>query len=155
MTDMEHGIFAGLFVASDEALSMWELAGLTPEAWPAVEFKRLETVKLGRLEAILTERSYEQTVADRRTELVATGGDAGPWIIRVADSLVDALAGLPPERVSDVAEAWTQTQELRRDAAGQLRPEEIVSLIDRVNRMSQLAAYARSSGLPMLLLMSL
>ncbi len=37
------GIFAGLFVASPEAVEKWRSLeqGVTPPDWPAIEFKRL------------------------------------------------------------------------------------------------------------------
>lgn len=85
------GIFAGLFVAGPEAVEAWDLNGVTPSAWPALEFKRLDPVKLGSLEAILTSRAYADIVAEEGPRLVRNGGADGPWISAVRPALINAL----------------------------------------------------------------
>src|SRR6478672_8820963 len=91
------GIFAGLFVASPADVEAWDMTGLTPPAWPAIEFKRLDSVRLGTLEAILTGGRYEDIDRAQLHRLVRNGGDDGPWIMGVRQELIGALADLGPD----------------------------------------------------------
>ena len=157
MTDQpQHGIFAGLFVASDNELKSWDLRRVTPATWPAVQFKRLESVKLARLEAILAGRTYEQVIADRSPELVASGGDAGPWVIRVPQSLIDYVADLGPEDITRSADGWAQTEEFRADVGGgDPQANERAELASLLAEIARLAGISRTTGKPMFLLMRL
>jgi hypothetical protein len=149
------GIFAGIFVASPDAVERWDMAELTPTDWPAMEFKRLETVKLGTLESILTGVDYDDIDQDLLHALVRTGGEEGPWIVRVREVLVTALAALEDGRVPTVASAWADTEEFTLGHGGQLPPREVESLAEAIAEMAALARTARQRGAPMYLLMSL
>ena len=157
MVNAEHDaqIFAGLFVASAAELEAWDLRGLTPPDWPAIEFKRLDSVRLGTLEAILTERRYDEIDRSTLHRLVRDGGPDGPWIMAVRDELIDELAGLDPDRVGAAAARWADTDEFKMRPSDPPRPEHIDDLAGRITAMADLARLSRWAGKPMFLLLSL
>jgi hypothetical protein len=148
-------IFAGLFVAAPEEVAAWDMTGLTPPEWPAVEFKRLDTVKLGTLEAILTHRPYDDLDRSDLHKLIRNGGADGPWIIAVPPDLTTALAELPPDRAAVVAEQWADTDEFKIRPTDPVRPKDIQDLTQLLGDMAALARHSRESGTPTYLLMSL
>jgi hypothetical protein len=151
----DRGIFAGLFLAQPEAVEAWHLEGLTPPDWPALEFKRLETVKLGTLEAILTQRPYESIDQDDLHNDAGSAGDEGPWLSRVRGSLVSALADLQTEQLESAAAAWADTDEFKLQPRDKPSRRDIDELAGLLAEMSRLARLSRESGNPMYLMMSL
>jgi hypothetical protein len=149
------GIFAGLFVAPPEAVEAWDLNGLTPSAWPALEFKRLDPVKLGSLEAILTGRTYADIVADERTQLVRNGGADGPWIMAVRPALTNALAVLAPDAATTAARAWADTDEFKVRLSDPPRPQDVAELTGLLTAMANLAKRSLQDGQSLYLLMGL
>jgi hypothetical protein len=149
------GIFAGLFVAAPEAVEAWDLYGLTPSDWPALEFKRLDPVKLGSLEAILTSRTYADIVAEERTQLVRNGGADGPWITAVRLALIDALAVLTPDGRAAAARAWADTDEFKVRPSDPPRPRDVGDLTALLAEMAELANRSLRDGQPLYLLMGL
>lgn len=149
------GIFAGLFVAAPEQVEKWDLRGLTPSDWPAVEFKRISTVNLGTLEAILEDRPYEEIDQDRLHNLVRDGGEEGPWISSVREELISALSGLTSERASSTARAWADTDEFKLKPTDVPRDEDVADLTELLIEMVELARRSRQDGKPMYLLMGL
>lgn len=113
------GVIYDYFAApSDDA------AAVVIETGPA-EFRKVETkgldpvVVMGKLEALLTGRGYDQVVDDERSgELLAVEGDGEVLVLTVTDGLRDALA--EPREVTDVATAWAETEELRGADPGDL-----------------------------------
>src|SRR5436190_4960605 len=101
----DHGIFAGLFVAQPSEVEAWQFDGLTAQAWPAMEFKSLETVKLGTLESILTGSPYEAIDQDELHNDAGSAGEEGPWLSKVRAQLVSALAAVDPQQLGTVAVA--------------------------------------------------
>ncbi len=75
---------------------------------PVLEAKGIDpTVALGRLEAVLTGRTYDEIAAGpRRGSLVAAGEDGDILILTVADELRDALAGSDVAAVAAAARTW-------------------------------------------------
>jgi hypothetical protein len=154
--DFDGQIFAGLFVASPEEVAAWDTgAGLTPAGWPAMEFKRLDTVRLGTLEAILTQRRYEDLDRSELHKLVRNGGPDGPWIMGVRAELLDALADLPRDRAPAVASQWADTAEFKLRPTDPPRPRDIEDLTRLLDDMTALARRSRESAKPMFLMMSL
>jgi hypothetical protein len=149
------GIFAGLFAATPEQFAAWDLSGLTPGDWPAVEFKRLESVKLGTLEAILTSRTYDQIDQDQLHNLLRDGGAQGPWVLSVRPELTKALSDLAPDAAGSVAAAWADTDEFKARPADRPRPEDIAGLTTLLGEMRALAKQSESTGRQLYLLMSL
>jgi hypothetical protein len=73
-------------------------------------------------------------------ESVAEGGEDGPWIYAVPDRTTSALASLPPERRSEVAAQWGESEE--RSGPARLRETAITHL----EYMVPLAQRARAAG---------
>lgn len=152
----EVGIFAGLFVASTEAVEQWNIEqGLTPAEWPAMEIKRLETVKMGTLESILTGVPYQDIERDELHNLFRAGGPEGPWISRLRQSLVDALASLEDSRIPVVAAAWADTDEFKIRPSDRPSSAVIDDLSVVLAEMRGLAQVGRERGEPMFLMMGL
>jgi len=127
---------------------------LTPTSWPAVEFKRLEPVKLRMLEAILTSRTYDEINQDPPSGLVGNGGANGPWIVPVRQQLVVALAGLTPQSAASAAARWADTDEFKLRPTDRPRPEDIAALTVILGDMADLARMLEP-GQSMYLLMAL
>jgi hypothetical protein len=150
------GIFAGLFVASTEAVERWDIEqGLTPSEWPAIEIKRLETVKIGTLESILTGVPYDDIERDALHNLVREGGSEGPWISRLRQPLIDALATLEDSRIPAVAAAWSDTDEFKVRASDKPSPAVVHDLSGVLAEMRRLAQVGKDRGEPMFLMMGL
>ncbi len=150
------GIFAGLFVASPQAVDAWDIeTGLTPGEWPAMEFKHLETVKMGTLEAILTGVAYDDIDQDSLHNMVREGGEEGPWISRLRQPLVDALVALEPPRVGDVAAAWADTDEFKVRPSDKPSRADIEDLATLIPEMAALARMSKERGEPLFLMMGL
>jgi len=150
----DRGIFAGLFVAEPAHVEAWSMEGLTPADWPAVEFKRLDSVKLGTLESILTDRDYDDIDQERELGLVRNAGDEGPWISDVRQELVDSLTTLTPELAASTAAKWADTDELKVTPTDVPRAEDIADLTTALMEMADLAR-RRGAGKRMYLLMGL
>ncbi|MDH6679380.1 hypothetical protein M2284_003602 [Rhodococcus sp. LBL1] len=75
---------------------------------PVLQAKGIDpTVSLGRLEAVLTGRTYDEIAAGpRRGSLVAAGEDGDSLVLTVADELRDALAGSDSAAIAAAARAW-------------------------------------------------
>jgi hypothetical protein len=152
----EVGIFAGLFVASSEAVEQWNIEqGLTPPDWPAIEFKRLETVKLGTLESILTGVPYDDIDQNDLHNLVREGGSEGPWISRLRQPLVDALSTLEDSQIPAAAAAWADTDEFKVLPSDKASPAVIDDLSGGLAEMRGLAQVGRERGDPIFLMMGL
>ncbi len=149
------GIFAGLFVASPAEVEAWDMTGLTPPGWPAIEFKRLDSVRLGKLEAILTEGRYEDIDRSQLHKLVRNGGEDGPWIMGVREELIDALAELSADAAAAAAARWADTDEFKLRPTDPPRQQDIEDLTGRLAAMTGLARVSKQEGKPMFLLLSL
>lgn len=75
---------------------------------PVLQAKGIDpTVALGRLEAVLTGRTYDDIAAGpRRGSLVAADEDGDTLVLTVADELRDAIAGLDSTTVAAAARVW-------------------------------------------------
>ena len=149
------GILAGLFTAPDSEVAEWSLRLPTPERWAAFEFKWLDTVKLGTLEAILTGRTYDAIDQDQLHNLVREGGPEGPWVVRVRCELVDALAGLDADKAAPVAHAWADTDEWKGRPSESADPGLVAGLTVLLPEMATFALSSLQAGTPVYLLMSL
>ncbi|GAA4609917.1 hypothetical protein BJY16_007580 [Actinoplanes octamycinicus] len=81
---------------------------------PVVLSKSVDPTSLGRLEAILTGRSYDEVNADpRRAGLIAPARHEdieGCIVLSVTDTLRDALASLEPSTQPEVARQWASAE---------------------------------------------
>ncbi len=80
---------------------------------PVLQLKGVEpVVALGRLEAALTGRPYEEVASGaRRGSLVAMSDDGDSLVLTVTDELRDALAALDADGVAAAARVWAIDEE--------------------------------------------
>jgi hypothetical protein len=71
-------------------------------------------------------------------ELLATGGEDGPWIEQLSEELRDALADAPVGRLPAVAEQWVRTEEFWDGATA----AEVVPLLGEVTALARRARQA-------------
>src|SRR5437879_5564781 len=74
-----------------------------------LDAKGIDTVKLGTLHAILTGTEFDPSLIPG--DLLASGGDDGPWVIEVPADLVKRLAALDTKQVAEAATKWAKTAE--------------------------------------------
>jgi hypothetical protein len=84
-----------------------------PDGLSKVDTKGLDpVVVMGKLEALLSGRPYDEVVDDPRSgELLAMGGDGEVLVLTVTEGLRDGLA--EPRELDGVAAAWAEAEELR------------------------------------------
>ena len=86
--------------------------------WPTLEANTVDQVKLASLALILRGQPVEAGEVTKLVEAfksLATGGEDGPWIDLVPESLVQDLTALSSDRIETVATAWASTEEARLD----------------------------------------
>ncbi|WP_116449678.1 hypothetical protein [Blastococcus litoris] len=138
------GLLCDYFIAADDeqaALTATWLGGpsASPGALPTADLKGLDPiVPMATLESMLTGGDVEALVAANAGASVAEAQDA-VWVHRLSDALTDALAGASPDRLRQVVEPWSRTEEL----AGWWDPGD---LAEALAELADLARRARGGG---------
>jgi len=126
------------FAAADDALAAQMLTGPgdpTAAGLDTVAAKGIDpAVVLGKLESIITGRSYDEVTAAPRQCHLLTDGDADTFVVTVTDTLRDSLGMASTERLRQVAEPWAAIEEL----AG----AEFVALAEVLEQFAALAGRA-------------
>lgn len=155
------GILTDAFIATDAEVAAADFANKSPsELFPTVEAKRVDTVKLGKLEAIMAganpvtidqqdpqefviklEREFP-FIRDIGVELGEGETSDGPWVCRFSDPMVGRLAELSPTEVTRYGQAWAATEEWQ--AYGVLSSNAISSIVEYLRELSQLAKRAQA-----------
>lgn len=107
-----------------------------PEPFAVVDMKGVEpTVQMGSLEEILTGRPYDEVIADPTGDVIASRDGGERVVVRLTETLQEALAEATEAQLVEAVERWAQTEEFwgQGDPAI-LRPE-----------VEQLAGLARTS----------
>jgi hypothetical protein len=68
-----------------------------------LDAKGIDTVKLGELHAVLTGGEYDPSFI---SESLCDGGEEGPWVFEVPPDLVQRLAGLTPDQLTEAGTKW-------------------------------------------------
>jgi serine protease inhibitor len=129
----------GSFRSGCKASAINAARGSHLKRWPCLESKGIDTIKLGTLSQILSNRSVNDvnTVATFMTDaLLDQRSDDGPWVFLVPEQLQAALVSLDEEAQDTVAEKWAATEEF--SIAGWL-------LADVEDYLQDLVAHARKS----------
>jgi hypothetical protein len=90
----------------------------SPEEWTHIEFPLIE-MDLMVLAAVVQED--EELVAESIVEEPLVWDDEGMGVMRVKDSFIQALAGVAPESIPGVVEAWAEELEGDENEPAQLR----------------------------------
>lgn len=136
------GILTDAFVASEG-----EVAALGPNddpaaLFPSVRGKRVDTIRLATLEAILAHQPAAAGTAQEYDEnFVKDWGEQ--WVYRFPDPLVSALAQLQPGDDRAIAAAWAATDEWRLDGVTPEDTKHIEGLAELIRGYCLLAQQAR------------
>jgi hypothetical protein len=97
---------------SPRAICKAELAAV--QKLPHAQFRRIDPVKLGTLQAILG--GGDQLLGiENRPALLANPNEADEWMLRLTDALVQGLASLTKQQRRAAARRWAETAELQAD----------------------------------------
>lgn len=83
-------------------------------AWPAMQAKRIDTVKLAALHCTIAQTPYRDEI-QKSFQLVGGHQDDGPWVFEFPPSILIAIAHIDPNELLDIAEKWAQTKELKSE----------------------------------------
>lgn len=121
-------------------------------ALPTLEAHTVDTIKLSSLLLILRGEPLDDEQFGKcmkSFEEIGGQGENGPWLYVLPDELHDRLAQMADERFSEVAAAWSQTEEAQMDRW------EVEEAEKFLRDLSSFAATARSQTLNLLLFESL
>src|SRR4051812_27646642 len=132
------GLLSDFFAASEDEIA--ELPELGPEGrFPTVAAKNVTNVELATLCGIATGRDIDVESGGfeallNEIEDVREPGEDGPWVFRVPDSLVEALAAADEARVRDIAREWASTEEWQLSGAN---ADDLVWLVSDLSRLAR------------------
>jgi hypothetical protein len=137
------GILCDYFIAAgdDEAALTATWPGGpsdSPAALPTIDLKGLDpVVPMASLESMIAGGDLDELVAANAGAMVSDPqGDV--WVFRLSDALTGALAGASSDRLREVAEPWSRTEELAGADPGVLAMS--------LDALAGLARQARSDG---------
>lgn len=109
-------MFTDYFAAASDEAAAGAIGG-PGEKFDTVQLKGLDpAVKLARLEALLTGRTFDQVIEDERsTAMIARADDGERLVLTVTDELFTALAQADEAGLRSVVPAWSQTEEFVAD----------------------------------------
>lgn len=101
--------------------------------WSGIELPGFDTVRLATLHALLTGDSLQQALDQYEPVYVSADETV---VLRVADELFEALAGLDEDAVLSVADELVATEEFESTGWS---AEEVVDLLSAISELAQLA----------------
>ena len=112
-------------------------------AWPGLAVRGYDPmVTMGTLEALLTDRPYDEVTADPRWGGAPGPADEDSGVVSLTDTLRNAIAAASDEALAAAAEPWSRTEELRQD--GDDVP--VADHLDFLRRLRELARTAVADG---------
>jgi hypothetical protein len=128
--------FVTRVVAADEE-ELAEVAGAKSplDAWSGIEAPGLDTVKLATLHTLLTNDPL-QAALDLYEPALVDGADEEILVLRVAGSLLEALALLDEESLETVANELAATEVYEEEGAD---PDELLPYLSSFAELAQLA----------------
>jgi len=127
------GILTNIVAADqDEVAAIGE--SLQPlEHWSGIERRDIDTAKIATLHTLLTGDDLDQALY--LYEPIYAGAE-GALVLRVADDVVDKLAGLDEEALSRIAEELSATEEFELE---QWDSDEVEDMVMELAELAQLA----------------
>ena len=83
-------------------------------AFSGVNIDGLNPLHVAELHALLSEKKFNQLLVDYKP--IAEGSTSGPWLIRIPQELVEALANIAPQDQSSISINWASTDRLQEEA---------------------------------------
>lgn len=120
--------------------------------FPTLEANTVDTIKLASLGLILKRKELSDNgviVFAKRFEEIAEQGEDGPWLYSFPHDLLRDLADLGPERLIEVAAAWTSTEEAQLDGWT------VSATTEFLKALSEFCAKAAAEGRDLFLFVSL
>ena len=107
----EMGVESELLLGSvDQAGAMANAVDAAKE-FDGIRIKGIDPVKLGTLYG----KVLEKPSSSMKMSPIAMASDEGPWVMRVPDTFVEALAKLPAAERKKIAAWWAKTEEFKAD----------------------------------------
>jgi len=136
------GIVADVFVSSPEDANNYSALSTSGKELPSDRFQRVRhedftPLEYGSLWAILEGRSWD--VGEHQLEHVGTIEDGENWLERFPQKLVELLAAMSDQKLSETAKAWGQTEELDYDE------QRLVPILHDLRKLAQAAIEKRQS----------
>jgi hypothetical protein len=133
------GLLIDYFAAPSDDDAVTVLEAGPGKRFPSLAGNGIEpVVALGKLEELLTGKTFDQQIADPASRpLIASGDDWSPVVIKLDDGFVRALAGA--DGLDGLAVPWSQTEEL----GGMADP---MLLADFLRQFQDLARTASGKG---------
>ena len=137
------GVLCDYFIAAGDeeaALTATWLGGpsASPDALPTIDLKGLDPiVPMASLESMIAGGDLGELVAANAGAMV-NDPQGEVWVFRLSDALTGALAGASSDRLREVAEPWSRTEELVGTDPGLLAMS--------LDGLAGLARRARSDG---------
>jgi hypothetical protein len=120
-------------------------ASVPSEAFPGIDAKGVDVVKLDLLRAILSESVWDAASVRDFAVLAQEDEREGPWVFAVPADLVEALADLHGHERKRAAESWAEIEEFKLDG---WKRSEVRMLLDA---LCGLAERARNEGKQLLM----
>jgi len=134
------GVLSDLVVAPSGDADRIARAAVPSQEFGGIDIKGIDTVKLCMLHALVTDQPYK-TLKDQYTPVVSVS-DEGPWVFRLPDSCVDALARLDDEARAAVATRWAQTKEFQFD---RWRTAAVAEALEAISALARRAVESKQS----------
>ena len=108
------GVLTDLFIATDSQMQQLGDHDIPLHMYPVIDIKGVDHIKLATLQCLVMGRAYDISIIDE-FDLVHERSEDGPWVYGLPEPLVDGLVALDIHEISQVAEAWAATDEVRLD----------------------------------------
>jgi hypothetical protein len=103
------GVLTDLVVARREDAQRVCKSSEPGHGFHGIEAKRIDPVTIATLHAIVLGVEFDHSLVNG--ELLASGGEDGPWVSEVSPQLVELLAKLDSQALQLVGDQWSQTEE--------------------------------------------
>ena len=137
------GLLIDYFAAASDDDARAALADGPGDRFPTAGGPGIEpVVNLGKLEELLTGKTFEQQLDDPGSRpLIASGNDDQVLVIKLDDGLAGALAAAGRAELGELAMPWSQIEEF----GGAADPAALADFLHRLQDLAQAAVSARCS----------
>lgn len=107
------GVLTDIVIADDAEAVLQ--SSVPSEAFPGIDAKGVDVVKLDLLRTILADREWDAATVRDFALLAQEGEQEGPWVFAIPTDVVEALAALDGRERKRVAESWAEIEEFQLD----------------------------------------
>ena len=131
------------YIAPPEAAEAIAFDEEAIDRWPSIWLRHVGDLELVALWNVIDEKAQESEVT-LMADLIFQGSDEGPFVMRVPQQFIAAVASIPDDERRDVVAKWTHDAEL---PDWRWRQEEVTKLLQELRTFAQQAV---ASGQPVL-----